>query len=345
MSYSKFLSASDKHSAWRKQNNLPNQHYEKTFEEVRDIWIKEEKFEELISFILECWDSGNCDDFIPPIVSSLVEKQRKSEFKKLWKGIIRQRMSIFWDYADLSLNWKDLENVDLSEFKFSDPKTYKSPERVTAYFRNYTLQAIDQYLDGLDRLSDDKEKAKIKIIRDTVLKVQKPKPKPTSDKRKIDEKLFWDLINESRLNSENKLELLENLKEKLEKFRPAEIKKFHKILLSKINELNHWDIWALAYIVRSGCGDDAFDYFKAWVISIGSESFEIIKNLKQPDINDLFNEDPQLEELFYLAEEVYEIKTGEFMPLIKMKKQKLKGEKWDENSISDSYPELYKAFN
>ena len=80
--------------------------------------------------------------------------------------------------------------------------------------------------------------------------------------------------------------------------------------MSKYNQLNRWELWALAYIVRRGCGDDAFDYFKVWVISKGQEAFEDIKSLNVSKLQRHFDEDPQLEEMFWLVENVYENKTG-----------------------------------
>ena len=45
-----------------------------------------------------------------------------------------------------------------------------------------------------------------------------PKPKPTTDKRKIDESLFWQLIDEARKISTNQFNFLDNLKTTLEGF-------------------------------------------------------------------------------------------------------------------------------
>ena len=147
------------------------------------------------------------------------------------------------------------------------------------------------------------------------------------------------------LASPDQFQFMDNLRPSLERFHPKEIRKFDKILLTKINELNTWELWALAYIVRGGCGDDAFDYFKAWVVSKGRKAFETIKGLEEDKLVPVFDEDPQLEELYYLAGEVYETKTSEFMPPVRVKTSKLTGKRWKEDKLAETFPSLYKLFN
>src|SRR5690349_7516324 len=35
-----------------------------------------------------------------------------------------------------------------------------------------------------------------------------------------------------------------------------------------------WDLWGAAYVINGGCGDDEFDYFRAYLISRGRSVFE-----------------------------------------------------------------------
>jgi hypothetical protein len=344
MSYSKFLDAVGKHIKWRKENNLPDQNYERDFDEVRDKWINKKRYQELISFILENWDSGNCDDFIKPLIKILVQEKEISLYKRLWKGIIRHRAEKFWNYADTSLSPTLLDKVNVSDFNMFKTESYNSPERVTAFHRQFCLNAIDIFIEGLKTLNSLDDVDKLTTYRNNIYNIQRPKIKATTDKRKIDEELFWELIENNRAISDDQFEFLEKLKQSLEAFHPTEIRKFQKILLTKISELDSWDIWALAYIVRKGCGDDAFDYFKAWVVSKGQIAFNNIVKMNNDKIDKLFNEEPQLEELFYLAENVYEDKTGDLMKPVQIKKQKIKGKQWDENALTSLYPDLCELF-
>ncbi len=153
------------------------------------------------------------------------------------------------------------------------------------------------------------------------------------------------MIDEARNQADSTNEFLELLQNKLETFSPPEIKNFKKHFLEKINELYRWDIWALAYIVRRGCGDDGFDYFRAWIVSKGKESFESVKNMQMEKLQALFaQEDPQLEEMYYVANEAYENKKSEEMPEPRTKSQKITGKEWEEKTICDDYSELCRMF-
>ena len=97
--------------------------------------------------------------------------------------------------------------------------------------------------------------------------------------------------------------------------------------------------------MRRGCGDDGFDYFCAWVISKGKETFNNIKDLKLDTLKSIFaQEDPQLEEMFYVANEAYANKKSEEMPMPRIKSQEIQGKKWDEESICESYSKLCEMF-
>ena len=312
MSRTKFLDSVDRHFAWRNENNLPKIHYLELFAEVRDKWIREKRYRDLIAFVIDEWNSGNCDDFIEPLVNELIKTNESRYLKQLWEGVIRHRLNSLWTHYkylqddEPNQNWEKIASIKLEGFGFTTKKFYDDRKKVVAFYRQFTLEGLTKYKTGLQQLNDKKELETVDKLIDTVTHLQKPVPKPSTDKRKIDEALFWVLISDARKNSESKYDLIENLKNILETFRPNELRNFQKHLLIKQNELNLWDVWALAYIVRRGCGDDGFDYFKAWVVSKGPEAFNAVLSIDEKKLVKVFDEeDPQLEELKYLAEEVY----------------------------------------
>lgn len=348
MSYGKFLDESEALTKWREKNNLPQQNYEKTFEDLRDIWIRYGRYRELTAFIHENWDSGNGDDFVKPVSQHLIKNRELGHFKKLWKGILRHRIGNLWrDYDYLkgikpSTTLKEIKSQNLSGFNQFSSK--ESAIRRLSWQRQYVLKGIDEYKQGLKAMNDESELEKIESLIKEIDNLIKPKVKPSSDKRKIDETLFWELINDSRTISDDKFEFIEKLSSKLEEFKPFEIRKFEKLFKTKYEELNQSGLWALAYIVRRGCGDDEFDYFKAWVVSKGEDAFNSINQLQLDKLKKYFNEDPQFEEMLYLAENVYEFKTGEFMSPVRVKKNKLKKLNWTEETLETDFPELCKIF-
>ena len=347
MSYNKFLDEAGDLSEWRKKNNLPDQNYERTFENLRDQWIKDNRLSELISFIHENWDSGQWTDFFAPLESHLLKNKLTNEYKRFWKGLIRRRTNDLWDL----LKDVDKEVVFCSEsaskkgfFIRLFSKKLSPIEQRTIDKRRETLLGLQSYLEGLKQLGEISEVSNTETVIRSVRTLEKPKPNPSADKRKIDESLFWQLIEESRNQAQDKFEFLYILGSKLEQFKVSEIRSFERTFSAKFEQLNHWDQWALAYLARKGCGDDGFDYYKAWVISKGQEAYNDIQNLKLDSIGTHFDEDPQLEEFLYLSEKVYERKTGGLMPPVRIKKQRMQGIQWQEDRLAEDYAEMVDLF-
>jgi Protein of unknown function (DUF4240) len=346
MSYAKFGYDTNEYLVNCEKNNLSTENYEAI---VRDKWISDKRYKELIAYILENWDSGNCDDFSRPFSKHLIDNKELALFKQLWKGIIRHRLDNLWDnYSYLKESLPNfsvelIKNVDITGFNQFSSK--ESIERRLNWERQYTISGIKEFVEGLTILNDKEEIERQKSLLIIVSNLDKPKPRPTTDKRKIDENLFWLLIDEARKKSTDQFDFLEKLKLILEGFNPKELRNFDKILVTKANELNTWEHWALAYIVRRGCGDDAFDYFKVWAVSKGEKAFNAIKSILENELLSIFDEDPQLEEFLSLAENVYEDKTSDLMPPIKVKISKLTGKKWDEDNLPKIFPTLCKLFD
>ena len=349
MSYGKFLDDWSKHSKLREKNNLPNQTMEEGLTDVRDKWLNDKRYKELIAFIVKNWDSGNCDDFSKPFSKHLIDNKELALFKQLWKGIIRNRLEKLW--RDVDYQRKNYPNITLNKIVRTNIENYnqfssnESLERTLAWRRLYIMDGINEFIAGLEKFNDKEEIEKQTSLLSIVLNLDKPKPKPTTDNRKIDESLFWLLIDEARKISADQFNFLDNLKSTLECFNPKELRNFDKFLKTKASELNTWEHWALAYIVRRGCGDDAFDYFKVWAVSKGQKAFNSIKNIDENELISIFNEDPQLEEFYYLAEQVYEDKTSDLMHPVKIKSTKLTGKKWDEDNLQKTFPTLCKLFH
>ncbi|MDB5200214.1 MAG: hypothetical protein JWO92_2177 [Chitinophagaceae bacterium] len=328
MSRIKFLNDLDQFLE-KKNDKKKYETLEELFAEVGKSWMRDKRYKELISFIHDEYDTGQFNSFVDNVEGVLLRENLAQEFKILWKGILKMRLERLWDYK------KDYE---------ADAKSEIRKKRLQEQ-QEYTLAGINKFLQGLIQLNDTDEIYKIQSLKLTVEKLERPKPEPTTDKRKIDELIFWELIDTSRRTTTSKLDFLELLRKKLEAFSPNEIRRFNKILLIKLNELNTWDNWALAYIYRRGCGDDEFDYFKAWVVSKGQFAFDTIKIFQTEKFESLLNsEDPQFEEFLYTANDAYEAKTNDIMKPLKIKRQKLIGKEWSENNLTNQYPELCKMF-
>lgn len=42
-----------------------------------------------------------------------------------------------------------------------------------------------------------------------------------------------------------------------------------------------WNLWGAAYLMRGGCSDDAFDYFRGWLVTQGRDAWE--RAVRDPD--------------------------------------------------------------
>jgi hypothetical protein len=350
MSYLKFTHAVNDYFVHSKANKLPKLKPDEAKALVRDEWIRDGKYKELITYILENWFSGNCEDFSRPLSQHLIDKKESQLFIRLWKGIIRNRLEKLWIEVETlkskfpKITLEKIKNIDVKDFnQFSSKGGIK---RAVAWRRLYIMDGINEFIVGLSALNENEEIGRQTKLLDVVSHLEKPLPQPSSDKRKIDEQLFWELIDASNKESLDRMNFIDKLRLSLETFYPKELRNFDKILLSKMNELNTWEHWALAYIVRRGCGDDAFEDFKGFVVSKGRKAFDAVKNFNEAELVSIFDEEnPQLEEILYLAEVIYESKTSDFMPPVRIKSSKLTGKKWEEDKLVEAFPSLCKLFN
>ena len=136
--------------------------------------------------------------------------------------------------------------------------------------------------------------------------------KPFLDERGI----FWRLIELSRKGSEGDLYVqLDNLRHRLVKLSEEELRSFDRVFWELMDESYRADLWGAAYIIKGGCSDDSFDYFRAWLIMQGQQAYT--EALRNPDglaprarrgqeVGDEF----EFEDVLSIASEIYETKTG-----------------------------------
>jgi len=175
-------------------------------------------------------------------------------------------------------------------------------------------------------------------------------------KRVLDREQFWRLIEDSKENSEGDLETqLEWLRNRLSRLTVSEIISFEEHLVELLYESYRTDLWGAAFIINGGCSDDAFDYFRGWLIAQGREVYQ--KALENPDnLVDFAQPDIECEEIRYLATEVYEERTGKddlAEEITITSPYELKGDfsEWDNGSgdvdkekAKRLYPRLYRRF-
>lgn len=136
------------------------------------------------------------------------------------------------------------------------------------------------------------------------------------------EERFWDIIAASRRGIAGDAEgfmdaQAESLSTLLGSLAPKDVRSFDQHFSKKMQDAYTWDLWGAAHVIASGCSDDGFSDFRAWLISMGRAAY--YDALKDPEslvgpaggstVEDVF-----FEEFQNVASAVYEELTGNEMP-------------------------------
>ncbi|CAG0994404.1 hypothetical protein PHYC_02475 [Phycisphaerales bacterium] len=164
---------------------------------------------------------------------------------------------------------------------------------------------------------------------------------------------FWGIIDAAALSSKgHQGKFLSLTQAALKKLPPTEILEFKLRFDEQMRRAFHWDLWGAAYIIRGGCSDDGFEYFRAWLISNGRKVFE--EGLARPEslVNLKIEEDDcEFEDLIFAAGDVYEAATGADLyadlPIRAPVADQPAGKPWGEDSryLEQRFPRLWARFN
>jgi len=134
----------------------------------------------------------------------------------------------------------------------------------------------------------------------------------TKTSQMLDEDLYWQIINESLLNSNTQEEQQNYLKKRLQTLSPSEIIGFKLLTDKLLFESYNSELWCAGYIINQGCSDDSFEYFRRWIISRGKDVFYKAKSNPDSLITEI-SEDIDyydFESLNMIPDEAFEAKTS-----------------------------------
>jgi hypothetical protein len=123
---------------------------------------------------------------------------------------------------------------------------------------------------------------------------------------------------------------------------------FHNHFQELVASANHWDLWAVAYIIAGGCSDDWFDYFRYWLVSLGRAAYE--RALSDPSAVDELRheygaEDIFFEQISYVAPTEYRRRTGGEIPLSPVQFNQPSGIPWsNETDLAKRFPRLWAKY-
>ncbi len=128
----------------------------------------------------------------------------------------------------------------------------------------------------------------------------------------MEEEAYWQLIRQSRLKTSNPDEMEAWLTERLEKCTSSEIIGFHLRTQQLLHQLYTSELWCAAYLLNGGCSDDAFEYFRCWVIAKGKKVYyQALANADNLTAEfDSDTEEYEFESFGYVAISAYHNQTG-----------------------------------
>ncbi len=125
---------------------------------------------------------------------------------------------------------------------------------------------------------------------------------------------FWALIGQTSIYEGHPEQQLLALESTLQQRPAAEVAAFDAAFGRQVKRAYRWDLWGALLVAEGGASDDAFLYFRIWLVSKGRKAFEVV--LDHPDdLADLdFAPGPggyyEFEEFGYVARQVLASKQG-----------------------------------
>lgn len=244
--------------------------------------------------------------------------------KRLWRTHVAHLKGIYWQY--------------ISALK-QDPEATAMRARLAEY-KTLLLDIMAAYGETLSP-GDERERARLDRDREDVADEVRRLPPGKVDGRKMDEALFWDIVETGLSDGAPIADRIDAITDRLALFKPATIKAFQKQLLARLAESYRSDVWALAYLLQDGCSDDAFHAFRAWLILRGRAVFAAA--LTDPDGFDVALHTGPTDGAAALIEAApiaHDMRAGKPMPPPARKRLKLGGPDLDESEFATALPTI-----
>ena len=167
---------------------------------------------------------------------------------------------------------------------------------------------------------------------------------------------FWTLIERAKTSSEDLESQVELLTEFLSQRSVDDIFEFRRIIDQQYVHSYSYELWGAAYLMNGGCTAEGFEHFRGWLIAKGRTVFQ--SALENPDnLAKYVQEDDddfgeyEAEDMMYVAEKAFELKTGQAAEEFNDKNPRTPypeiSEDWDfeeEEEMQKRYPKLFKKF-
>jgi Protein of unknown function (DUF4240) len=164
------------------------------------------------------------------------------------------------------------------------------------------------------------------------------------------ENAFWRLIAQARQAADGESDdVSHQLQDLLTGLPPQQIVAFDRLRHGLDRRAYTWDLWGAAYVIEDGCSQDCFRDFRAYLISLGRDSYEAA--LRDPDSLATVVQDAETgdwENAENVAPDAYASVTGDDYPLDDSDLSgSPRGTPWDaedEDTLIARYPRLAARF-
>jgi len=304
---------------------------------VVDLYFKRGKYRQLVSFALKGYKELS---FINRLTDALFEERNFLQLRRLWTFLSGEKKSIYWQVLTVREFFPCVDHLGNS-FSASEAREEHVNQTIPAC-REETLSLLRRYESILSAI--DENDVALLLLREEMKLIasgQQRKAMGKALKDKIDESRFWQLINEANKSELDMASATNHLITSLERYSGAQIKNFQKLLLRKLDLLNRWDVWALAYLAQDGCSDDAFEAFRCWVVMQGQDLFSQVIQ----DVNTVLPSVPKgsstaCEGLIQSACLAYESREGRPLLVSNGTAGKVQGVAWKEETVAEEFPEI-----
>lgn len=162
----------------------------------------------------------------------------------------------------------------------------------------------------------------------------------------MDEHAFWSLIQRAHdLAAGDMDEKCEAIKVALSALPKSEAIAFSALFDASMDRAYSWPLWAAAYIINGGCGDDSFSDFRASLISRGRSAYEAALANPESLASEAFDEDAWFYEGYqYAVNDGVTASAGCEPDRVTPHPEEPTGSPWAEESVNELFPILARKF-
>lgn len=325
-----------------KGQTLYGQYCQDLWKWVAEFYFKENRLDQLEQHFTptEVMSIGPMYEAPLAIVDRFKSMGEDARVRRMWRahaGLIKAEF--WWHIKERDAGFQMVNYKGASEK--AQRRDYEKLVKSIPGLKKKLLRIMSDYRDAVKEAgASSQELASIDADIHAIEEEQRPRPKGKPDPQKMNEDLFWTLIDEG-LPDQPIGERLVMLPDRLAAFKAAEIRGFEVILRELDARAYRWDVWALAYLLQGGCSDDSFEEFRGWLILQGRKVFEA--TLSDPDGFDVSLHSGMasgMSRLRDIAPIAYEMRAGKSMKPVKPKTAEVAGTEIADEDCAKALPRI-----